>query len=94
MWFILHCRDQQARIERDEAVRTLGTLIPGGYSKGKCIYTKISINMDQAITRAEALERRHTSNTTPMVSQESNPSTQVHKLVKFIKVTIENNKRL
>ena len=49
--------------------------------------------LSNAISRAKKLNDTHQKKRTELISRDSNPSTQVFKLVEFIQQLIEKNKK-
>jgi len=91
LWFLLHFKDVFSHITRQEAKSNLKKFIKD-YEKNNEVNNILSPNLAYAIKRAEKLNQSHESKNTPLLSAESNPSSQVFKLVNFIKDRIKKNK--
>ncbi|MCD6229316.1 MAG: RloB domain-containing protein [Candidatus Diapherotrites archaeon] len=91
LWFILHYDKTQSKISRQEAIQKLKKFI-NDYKKNKNINDCLEDKQTTAIENAKFLNQMHKKENTPLNSTESNPSTQVFKLVEFIQALIEKNK--
>jgi len=91
IWFLLHFKDVFSKISRQDVISDLKGYI-GDYEKNKNVNDELSPFRDRAMLRAEKLNQTHKINDIPILSVESNPSTQVFKLVNFINDLIKENK--
>ncbi|MDG6220435.1 MAG: RloB family protein [Candidatus Thermoplasmatota archaeon] len=91
LWFLLHYEDVLSAISGEDADRRLKKHIPN-YSK---VVSKEALDpkLSKAVTRAKALNKKHEKNGVPLISRESNPSSQVFRLIDFIEETKEANRR-
>lgn len=91
IWFLLHFKDVFSHISRQDVILDLKDYIKG-YKKNKDVNPIVFPLTHKAIPRAEKLNQTHKNNNIPIFSAESNPSTQVFELVKFINGLIKENK--
>lgn len=80
-WFLLHFNYYQTSMRRAEYYKMLTDLLSFKYEKHLDIYKKIKSNEDEAIRRAEKLEKQH-NDSGITIFHKRNPSTTVHLLVK------------
>ncbi|MCK5322181.1 MAG: RloB domain-containing protein [Candidatus Aenigmarchaeota archaeon] len=83
LWFLLHYKQITNLITRQEAKSELKTFIKG-YEKNKNINYLLKDKILTAIDNAKSLNKVHEKDNNSLISRESNPSTQVFKLVGFI----------
>ena len=86
LWFLLHYTDQQGYLEDGSAViAKLDTseFIPG-YSKSEDYFDMLLPNLQRAIDRAVALQKRHVGNGLSLFHRDSNPCTTVAQLVDLL----------
>ncbi len=91
LWFLLHYKRVLSQISREDASTELKTFIEG-YEKNKSINHLLKGNLSTAIDNARGLNRKHEGDNISLICRESNPSTQVFKLVEFIQQLIEKNR--
>lgn len=87
IWFLLHFGNSSKPFNRAEDVKNELKSKQGmnNYNKNRCIYKFIEQNQPNAINNAEKLIKYHLKGATEQYSKDSNPSTSVHELVKFLK---------
>lgn len=84
IWFLLHFELRQTRLSCNDAVDNLKKYVKD-YSKNEDIFYEIVDKRDTAISHAKKLNDIHRSQrNNELYSPESNPSTQVFKLVEYI----------
>lgn len=83
LWLLLHYKTILSQISREEALQELKKFIKY-YDKGKNISPLLAEKTPIAITNAKRLNQIHYKNKVSLIGRESNPSTQVFKLVEFI----------
>lgn len=84
IWFLLHFKFRDTRLTCDDAIKELKDYLPQ-YSKNEDIFYKIVDKRDTAISHAKKLNEIHKKNrNNDLYSPDSNPSTQVFKLVEYI----------
>ncbi|MDD3889887.1 MAG: RloB family protein [Syntrophomonadaceae bacterium] len=80
-WFLLHYKDCRKVITNNELVEELCRFLPD-YSKiDESTFAKIQPGQECAISRAGKINQFHIKNGNKLYSRDSNPSTQVFKLV-------------
>ena len=82
-WFLCHYRYSTRPQTNDDANKEMEKWYPG-YEKKKNIFSEIQSNTQQAIANAKKLERHHLEDGKKIQSMESNPSTEVYKVVEYI----------
>ena len=80
LWYLLHCQDQTAHIERGKVFSRLKKYIPQ-YQKSLNVYPDLLVHQSQAINRAKKLRKYHRDN---LDSEMKNPSTNVDELVSYL----------
>lgn len=83
LWFLLHFSQMVSKITRSEVIEKLKKYIPS-YEKNKDYYDILLDKRPNAIENAKKAIGLHESNGVDLMSIESNPSTQVHKIVEEI----------
>ncbi|MCK5040236.1 MAG: RloB domain-containing protein [Candidatus Aenigmarchaeota archaeon] len=91
LWFLLHYKQILSPISRKDTMVELKKFIKD-YEKNKNINPLLEKKLSTAIKNARKLNEKHEKEKTPLIGRESNPSTQVFKLVEFIQQLIEKNK--
>ena len=91
LWFLLHYKQITSSITRQEAKSELKEFIRD-YEKNKNINHLLKDKLSTAIDNAKKLSKVHEKDSTSLISRESNPSTQVFKLIEFIHELVEENK--
>jgi hypothetical protein len=91
LWFLLHYKPIFSQISRQDVIKELKILIKG-YKKDQNINHLLKDKLSTAISNAKKLNEVHKKSSVPLISKESNPSTQVFELVKFIQELIKKNK--
>jgi len=92
LWFLLHYKQIFSQISRQDTVKELKTFIKD-YEKNEKINHLLKDKLFTAISSAEKLNEIHQKKGVELISRDSNPSTQVFKLVKFIQQLVEKNKK-
>lgn len=82
-WFLLHYEFIVTRLERSEVIEKLKKHIPN-YSKNTDIFDNLLNERSVAINNAKKLNKLHGKNNIELISVESNPSTQVYRIVEEI----------
>ena len=82
-WFLLHYEFIVTRLERSEVIEKLKKHIPN-YSKNTDIFDYLLNERSVAINNAKKLNKLHGKNNIELISVESNPSTQVYRIVEEI----------
>ena len=88
-WFLLHYEYIITRLERSEVIEKLKKHIPN-YSKSTDVFNDLLNKRSKAINTAEKLNEFHKKNNIKLISVESNPSTQVYRIVEEILKSTEN----
>lgn len=84
IWFLLHFELRQTKLSCDDAIDNLKKYLPA-YSKNEDIFSEIVDKRQDAISHAKKLNKIHQDQrNNDLYSPESNPSTQVFKLVEYI----------
>jgi len=83
IWFLLHFKFRDTRLTCDDAIEELKEYIPN-YSKNQDIFFDIIDMREDAISHAKKLNEVHRERDNELYSPDSNPSSQVFKLVEFI----------
>ena len=83
LWLILHYFFHSYAITHDEAPEKLAEYIPG-YEKNMDIFYLVEDLVNDAIANARRLNSTHNQDGTDLFSRESNPSSQVYRLVEEI----------
>jgi hypothetical protein len=76
-------------LERSEVIEKLKKHIPN-YSKSTDVFNDLLNKRSKAINTAEKLNEFHKKNNIKLISVESNPSTQVYRIVEEILKSTEN----
>lgn len=92
LWFLLHYKKIPSQISRKDAYDELKKFIRD-YDKNSNIFPILKDKIRAAMTNAESLNQGHQRNGVLLLSVDSNPSTQVFKLVKNIQDLIKKNKK-
>ncbi len=80
LWYLLHFVDRFSKLNNDELKEILKRWIPK-YDKSKDYFELLENKRESAISRAKRLNEMHEENMTDLKSIDSNPSTQVFKIV-------------
>ncbi|MFP3872069.1 MAG: RloB family protein [Candidatus Aenigmatarchaeota archaeon] len=84
LWFLLHFELRQTELSCDDTIDNLKKYLPD-YSKNQDIFYEIVDKRDEAISHAKKLNEIHSERrNNELYSPESNPSTQVFKLIEYI----------
>lgn len=87
-WFLIHYINYTTTLNDCEfTIQKLKNYIQD-YNKSKDCFREISSNLTDAIKRAKKLENFHDKEGVKKIREDSNPSTQVYKLVEEIKATV------
>jgi hypothetical protein len=92
LWYLLHYEYRSRRLSNEEAESELRKHMPD-YSKSGNFNDVLKESLDMAIKNAKKLDKMHRSKDTEIVSQGSNPTSQVYLLVKFIEDLKRKNRR-
>jgi len=84
LWYYLHYKYYQNRINSDKLIEKLDKCIPNCYQKNRDICSILEPNTAKAISNASKLNDYHNKNQIQLLSRLSNPSTQVFRLVDLI----------
>ena len=90
LWYLLHFEDCNGYITSNNTVKRLKKYIPN-YTKGLNIGDKLLIGINDAIARAKRLEKTNISNGYKIGSVDTNPNTEVYKIVEYIMSLDDNN---
>ena len=82
-WFLCHFRMSTGYQTSSDAISELRAFIPG-YEKSNDVFSQIQIKTNDAIKNAKRLEQYHQQEGRKIQTVESNPSTEVYKIVEFI----------
>ncbi len=82
-WFLCHYRFSTKPLTSDGAVKEMENHCPG-YKKTDNIYPQIKESTHFAIENAKRLEQHHMTDGKRIQSTDSNPETEVYKVVEFI----------
>lgn len=82
LWFLLHFRDQNAYIEREDVQRQTRELLGCGKLLTPEALSALQCRHDEAVSRAQALDKRHDGDGSPFGS---NPSSTLWRLVEQIR---------
>lgn len=91
LWYLLHFCYYDSRISNNDLMHKIKEHIPN-YSKNKCCFDQLLEKRQDAINNAKRLNQLHERNNVELLSTNSNPSTQVFRLVEYILETIAKNK--
>lgn len=83
LWFLLHFNYIDSSLQNDGLIGLLKRKIPD-YSKNSDCYQILCPLTDAAIKNSKKLEQLHLDNGTELNSTQSNPSTQVYKIIEVI----------
>ena len=81
LWYLLHFEFSTAYISTGQAVQRLGEKYIPNYQKNQSYFDQLKPHLSKAIKNAQKLNGFHEGNQTLLFSTESNPSTQVFRLV-------------
>ena len=91
LWFLLHFSPIASKLDRFEVVNKLKEYIPK-YDKTLDVYDLLLNNRSIAIDNAKKLNKLHEKDEIKLISVESNPSTQVYRVVEeILKITDSPN---
>lgn len=82
LWFLLHFEYTTSNLSNSEVIKRLKTYCD--YKKNKNIYLEINDKVDYAIERAKKLELFQKDNGRIIGRVESNPNTEVYKIVEYL----------
>ena len=91
LWFLLHFKYQQSKSNRTEVLSELRAFIPD-YAKNKDIFDRLKPFLETAIQNSKRLKRMHENAGVGLFTRESNPSSQVFRLVEAINNLMERNR--
>lgn len=91
IWYLLHFGYFESRVSNQDLINKLNQHIPN-YEKNKNYYSELLAKRSDAIKLSKKLNKKHADEGTELLSINSNPSTQVFKLVEYIMETIAKNK--
>lgn len=91
LWYLLHFCYYDSRISNTDLINKLKQHIPN-YQKNKNYFSELFAKRPDAIKFAKRLNQKHENEGTELLSTNSNPSTQVFRLVEYIMETIAKNK--
>lgn len=83
LWFLLHYQYSVSRITNIALITKLRNHLPN-YNKSTDYFDDLLPNREEANKRAKRLNDFHERNSTELNSTQSNPSTQVYKIVEEI----------
>jgi len=83
-WFLLHYEFIVTRLERSEVIEKLKRKHIPNYSKNTDVFDDLLNERSVAIDNAKKLNKLHGKNNIELTSVESNPSTQVYRIVEEI----------
>jgi len=83
IWFLLHFKFRDTSLTCNDAITELKDHLPD-YSKNQDVFYEIVDRREKAISHAKKLNEIHNKRDNDLYSPESNPSTQVFKLVGYI----------
>ena len=84
LWFLLHYEYSTAFVDNNAVINKLKKYYPK-YKKNCNIYVEIGNNVDKAIMNAKKLEKFQIDNNKKLQSVESNPYTEVYKIIEEMK---------
>jgi hypothetical protein len=84
IWYLLHFEYLEHPINNPDLIKRLNQFI-SGYEKNKCCYRQILDNQGRAIDYAKQLSSFHLNQGRELHCQQSNPLTEVYKLIEIIK---------
>jgi hypothetical protein len=90
-WYLIHFEKKVAYISRSEAIDELKKYIPK-YEKKMNVFPILKPKLQNAIEHAKFLNKQHEKNKIKLFSKESNPSSQVFKLIEYIESIKQMNK--
>lgn len=82
-WFLCHYRMSTGYLTNAAAIAELRRLCPG-YEKNKNIFPQIQEMTSDAVKNAKLLEKHHLQEGRTIQSVNSNPSTEVYKIIEFL----------
>lgn len=80
-WYLLHYVDYRKILTNPELINELHRFLPNYSKTDESIFYTIQPGQNCAVSRANKINDYHIANGNEIYSRESNPSTQVHKLV-------------
>lgn len=80
LWYLLHFEYYCSKLSNDELIKKLKTHIPQ-YNKSRDYYDQLESRREDAIRYAKMLNDKHERDGTDLMNINSNPSTQVFKIV-------------
>jgi len=92
-WYLLHYEYRSGHIGRKDVITRLKKYIKH-YDKAVCYYDILNDRLETATNNAKELNKMHAGNQQELFCRESNPSTQVFKLVEFINESTRRNQAL
>lgn len=84
LWFYLHYKYTTASMTNTEVIKRLKEYFPK-YEKNYDIYQEICDNTDIAVQRAKKLEKYHIDNKKKIGMVETNPNTEIYKVIECLK---------
>ncbi len=84
LWYLLHFEFSTAHMSTNQVFQQLKRKYIPDYQKNQSYFNRLKLHLSRAIENAQKLNSFHEKNLTPLFSTESNPSTQVFKLVQHI----------
>ncbi|CAG0983757.1 MAG: hypothetical protein MPEBLZ_03878 [Candidatus Methanoperedens nitroreducens] len=91
LWYLLHFVDRFSKLNNDELKEKLERHIPN-YKKNKDYFELLESKRESAISRAKRLNEMHEKKGTDLKSVDSNPSTQVFKIVEELLSITQHSK--
>ena len=83
MWYLLHFEKCNSYITSDNVIKKLKKHITT-YKKGENIFEKLKPNINLAIKNAKELESIHIRNGKAIGDIDTNPNTQMYKIVEYL----------
>jgi hypothetical protein len=83
LWFLLHFSYVDTSLQNEGLIELLKRQI-AGYSKNSDYFQALEPLTDTAVKNAKRLEKLHLDNGTDLNSTQSNPSTQVYRIIEVI----------
>jgi len=91
LWYLLHFEYIRSQISRVEAYERLREDFIQGYEKNMKVYDRLLEKLPGAIKNSKELNKMHEDDHVDLFTKESNPSSQVYKLVEFINELYKKN---
>ncbi len=89
-WILCHYEYYSSRCTSDELTKRIKNKHIKDYRKNDTeIYDKTAERIQTAINNSRKIAEKHSSKRIPLISEESNPSTQVYKLIEKLKAETE-----